>query len=390
MKLFLQSSFVIAALAKTFSKPAYAATITAEKNCVVRLDTDEFPEGSNVFVVKTEGSKTKKLAIVTISKATGGKSVGKVTKGPKQCATLKGLQVVSTAAAGTTPEASASSGSSSASATEAVTSKGLLASKLNLGIAFGGQIFSSKGAHQQTSNNVPSINFLTFQGKASIYPMMFIGNTKNPTFISQLIGLGVKYDYDLTIPAATISDDGSTPVEGAEASTPASGKQTSKTSDLSVALITRAVYMQSKLNTQLHLGYALHSLTHTLGEAEGLVRSPLRNFSLSGLYVGLRQEVRMVPFILVGLDGRFLIGAKSKIDITSEQTQDRSLVEIAPTESASGLAVGFDASAVINIFQVGGAFQYQSFSSNFTTLEGVASKYSESQMKFSLLMGILL
>jgi hypothetical protein len=368
-----------------FSKfeQVYAAKITAEKNCVVRIDSDMFAQGETVHAVKgTETKKQKKSAVILIHKVGAKKSVGKVIKGPKNCSSLVGLSVVKL-------DSTQPSDISTEPNLEKSSSKKITPHKLQISIGMGGQIFSSQGAHQQSANNVPSINLIAFQGKMSIFPLQF---SQTSSFASKLFGVGVSYDHGVTIPSVSVAEDPSAvqnPEQTAPA-TPASGKQSTTTVDFFGGLILRAVYLGQKINTQLLLGYQSHSLVHKLTSSEGLGRSPLRNFAVNGMSIGLRQEFRFTPMLILGVEGKTILGSKGKIDITSDKTTDRSLISVDIPKKSSAIQFSADVSTLFKLFQVGGGFQYHSYDANFVTLEGTEAAYKENQMKFLFLMGIML
>lgn len=164
-------------------------TVTAEKNCNLRIDGEEFKIGERVLVFKEQDGKRKRLAIVEIAKVLNQqRALGRVVKGPAVCTGLKGALVDSSdEKGGRLDGGSKPSGNRFEGHIDAMLS---FVDQPSLGYP-GKQIDSA----------MPRLRGVGFLAQANVYPMAFVGNN----FINNLFGVGFEFSYASVFPESEIT-----------------------------------------------------------------------------------------------------------------------------------------------------------------------------------------
>lgn len=342
------------------SGEAFAARITAEKNCNVRVDSGEFSPGQRIVVVQDVGGRKKKVAIVQITRKSGKNALGKVVKGPKDCSGLRGLAV---------EEGRGSGGSSDKTASKLP--------KLDTAFNFGTIMFTGAGIHQKTSQADVKLMLFGYELAGDVYPMMFAG--KNPIF--SMIGLGARF-----VSARAVPDIEVTSPDGDASKT---GKQQTTPTDFAVDLIGRYGYLNDTMISELRIGYLSHSLTHTLSSGASLERSPLRDLEVSGFAVGVKQRYKPMEFLRFNLGFGYPI-LSGTADATTEQGEDKTSKAQADLEGASGLLVDLSGDFLYKMFKISGGMAYSSYGGNVKLESGASHAIAESNIFLFLGIGVTL
>jgi hypothetical protein len=337
---------LLALVSVAFSPKAHAARIVAEKNCSVRID-DELRPGQKVFVVRTQGGKQRKVAIVQISRSGKGLSLGKVIQGPRPCASLKGLAVES---------ARGPKGKSAGPG-----AKGLaLLPALDAELDFQYIMFSGSGLHQRTDQSVPSLSLFGLGVQADVWPGLFVDRK---SLLWQAFGLGVRYSQAQAVPEIDVAPPPESPDQ-----TP--GKQQSTPSTLLVEVAGRYPYMDGKLATELRVGYLMHSIEHTLTTRGALPRPPLRNVAYSGLTIGVKQRVRLIDVVRANLGVTIPVMLAGSADNSSERTADRTATYAADVKEAGGFLIDASVDGILRMFKGTLGLTYETYGAKLDLAEG--------------------
>lgn len=363
------------AIFATLETTAFAATISAEKACAVRVEGEEFQKGQRLGVYKTPES-TKPVAVVLISRIDSKnpkKAVGKVVAPKlKSCASLKGLRVAPMPGKG--KAATASEGESSSSGTPSP-----YLSKLDVFIDGGLLITSAKGTHVK-ADTIPSVpmQLIHVDGGADVFPMLFMGNN----FIHKALGLGGRFRWGRSLQEIDVQTN------------EAVAKQQTSPSGFQIDGIFRIPYGKDDfLATEIRPGYFSHSLTHKLTKTvENLEVSPMRNTHFKGISIGLKQ--RWVPHRLLRVNAGFAYGLVSASGAKVDPTVDEGRIDIVGTfKSPAALFFDLGADIKLGLFRVGLGYARSAFSgtleSTFTDGETVTnSSVAMSETYDSVFLGI--
>jgi hypothetical protein len=343
---------------------AEATRITAEKNCSVRIDGNYDP-GEKLFVLRDSNGRRKKIAIVQVSRVKGNSSYGKVIRGPMDCQRLKGLSVES--------------------ARKDVSPGGRNRYDLSVleSSAFAGYLgFQGVGLHQNTNSDQKntSMSLYALNFNAEFWPGEWISKNQD---ILAFFGASLRYQYGLAIPDIQVDPP-------AEAKNATSGAQQTTPTTLIVSLAARYPLLNGKSVSEFHVGYISHQLTHQLTSRGGLLRVPLRDVSVSGFAVGLKQKYWVYNNFRAQLGLTFPIGLTGLADNTSERTKDRTAVFDGETKGNSGLLVDASIESILGMFKGSVGVNYEAWSGQVTLLEGPNHSFEESYLFFYLGAGVYL
>lgn len=337
------------------------AQITAEKNCNVRIEGETFSDGEKVSVYKDVKGRSRKIAIVQISKSRPGKkAIGKVVAGQKYCGSLKGALV------------------KGASGGQAGTSAGSVSlPRVDAQMLFGLLFLTSGGVHQRVTQTLPRLQLFGFELAADAYPLLFTGQG----FAQKALGLGFRYrlgkaipDIDVTAPDNDLSK---------------SGKQQTTPTDVQFDIIVRIPYLNDSMTTEVRpVAYLSHSLQHTLSSSNGLARSPLRDIQYSGFGFGLKQRYQPMNFLRLNMGFMLPFALKGKVDNTTEQSD--SIASTATVKTASGYMFDLSADYLFKMFKFSAGLQNTSYKSQVELSGGGTLAVSENYLFLYAGAGILL
>lgn len=357
---------VFATLLGVCAQEALAARVVAEKNCSVRID-EELPPGQKVFVVRQQGGRTKRIAVVQVSRSGRGISLGKVVQGPRPCGGLKGLSVQT--AGGKDQNSSGAP------------AKGLsLLPALDADLQFQYVMFSGEGLHQRTDQPVPTLSLFGAGLQLDAWPGLFIDRK---SYLLQAIGLGIRYSFAQSIPEIDVNP----PPESANQE---SGKQQINPTTLLAELAGRFPYLEGKLATEIRVGYLMHDLEHTLTTQGSLPRAPLRDVHYAGLTVGLKQRMRFIEPMRVNLGVTLPVMLSGTADNTSEKTADRASLSSGDVKDAAGLLVDASVDGILKMFKGTFGVSYETYGSTVDLLEGGSMTLDQTSLTFYIGAGVFL
>lgn len=361
-------SFLTVWVCATQSREALAAKIVAEKNCSVRID-EELRPGQRVFVVREQGGKTRRVAVVQISRSGKGISLGKVVQGPRPCARLKGLSVQTAA------------GSPQAKGWGQGQAKGLsLLPALDADVQLQYVRFSGEGLHQRIGQGLPTLNLFGVALQIDAWPGLFVDRK---SLLMQAFGLGVRYSLAQAIPEIDVS----APLE---APSQEPGKQQTTPSTLLVEVAGRYPYLDGKLATEVRLGYLIHELEHTLTTRGSLPRVPLRAVNYSGVTLGVKQRARFIEPVRVNVGVTLPVMLSGTADSTSDKTTDRAAFDTANVKSAAGLLVDASVDGLLGKFKGTVGISYETYGSTVDLVEGGSVTLDETFLSFYIGAGVFL
>ncbi len=329
-----------------------AGKITAEKNCNVRVEGEEFEVGERVLVFRESAGKKKRLAIVEIAKIVSSeKSLGRVVKGPSICAPLKGASV------------------------EAMVVKGGGPAGVALGIradAQAGALLSFVGypslayPGKELATSVSRLRAVGMTAKGDVFPLAFVGKS----FLERMVGLGFDVAYSTVFPASEITGP-----DGLNA-----GKLSTTLLDLRVDVILRAVYLKDKASTELRfVPFMSRNVTQSYaGEDTG--ESPLANFNATGMGIGLAQHMLLGNGMRLNVAGLYGLGLKAS---TEDAAGGEGTVML---DTASGYSADVGLDYMLSSVKLWGAFRIENFAGNGTDTNG--GKYTLAADKFWISAGL--
>lgn len=325
------------------------ATITAEKNCSVRLEGETYEPGEQVAVFKEIKGKKRKVAMIEISKSSGKKAVAKVIAGQKHCGKLVGA---------TLDAPGKNSGSSSG--------KSLLP-RIDASVDVGYLLMSTVGLHQKVGTVVPTLALWGFGFGIDAYPLLFTGKG----FIHKALGLGIKFGIGSALKDIDVNSPDGDPAKA--------GKQATSPTNFQLDFIVRIPYLNDKMTTEIRpIGYITHSITHKLTIGNDLTRSPLRNVAYQGFGLGVKQRWwTPVPNLRVNLGISLPVALNMLADNTTEASEIERQTEIVKGSGGSGLLFDLSADYQIKIFKISAGYHLERFSGTVTLQDETALKISE-------------
>jgi hypothetical protein len=334
-----------------------AGTVTAEKNCNVRIEGEDFKVGDRVVVFSESGGKQKRLAIVEIAKVSAAqKSLGRVVKGPTMCSVLKGALVEIADAKGNVAKVSALPGLR-------------MDSELGVGISFLGYP-SLAYPGKEIDKSVSRLRTASVLGKFDFYPLAFLGSS----FVERGIGFGLDFAYSSVFPQSEIAGSAGEVV----------GKLSTTLTDLRADVTFRVLYGQDKLSTEFRLSpYLSRKVTQTYS-GEASADSPLANLTVNGMAFGIAQRVSLNAALSAKFLAMYGLSMKgSTVDAFAGTT--------VPLSSASGYVVDVGLDYFASKMKIFGLFRYEEFSAEGVSVDDATlaeSGYELKANKFLFASGI--
>lgn len=332
------------------------ATVTAEKNCNVRIEGDEFKAGDRVVLFREKEGKKKRLAIVEIAKTSGQKrALGRVVKGPTVCGGLKGAFA----------EIEGGKGESSMAASS-------LGSRMDAQVGVGISLFDQKSMAypgRVISSGSGRLQAASVSAKFDVFPLAFSGNR----FIERMVGLSCDVGYASLIPARDI------PTADGEIA----GKLTTTALDVRVDLALRAIYLEDKIISELRFSpYVLRDVKQQFA-GDNKSDTPFANINVTGMGIGFVQRFRIGQLLRVNAGGMYGLGLKgSSLDVMGGGT--------VPTSTASGYSADLSVDYVFSKLKLFGLFRMEEFSGSGIAVDAdnVETKYKIAANKYSILAGL--
>ncbi len=312
-----------------------AATVTAEKNCNVRIEGDDFKVGDRVVVFKESDGKRKRLAIVEIAKVSANQKVlGRVVKGPTTCAVLKGASVELADAKGGVAKAASAPGIR-------------MDSQMGVGLAFLG--YSSLAyPGKQVDKSVSRLRAIGAFGKLDVYPLAFLGTS----FIERGIGFGFDFGYSTVFPASEVAGGDDEVV----------GKLSTTLTDLRADVAFRVLYAKDKFSTELRFApYLLRDVAQSY-KGEASADSPLANLTVKGMGIGFLQRVAFSETLSANVLAIFGLPAYPLVPaMLKGSTVDAAGGSTVPLSKASGFLVDAGVDYLMSNMKLYGLFRYEDF-----------------------------
>jgi hypothetical protein len=342
----------------TLSGTALAAGIvTAEKNCNVRIEGDDYQVGDRVVVFKEVAGKQKRLAIVEIAKVSASqKALGRVVKGPTTCAVLKGASVELADAKGSIAKVSGAPGVR-------------MDSQVGLGVSFLGYP-SLAYPGKEVDKSVSRLRAPGFFGKFDIYPLAFFGTS----VVERGIGFGFDFAYSSVFPPSEVAGSAGEVV----------GKLSTTLTDLRADAVFRVLYGKEKMSTELRISPYLSRNVVQSYSGEASADSPLANLSVQGMGVGVLQRLHLSETVSANILAIYGLSMRGT-------TVDAAGGASVPLSKASGLLVDVGVNYQMSKMKLYGLFRYEDFGGEGTSVDpetNAEAGYELRANKFLLSAGV--
>lgn len=325
-----------------YPSAAWAATITTEKNCAVRIEGEAFTKGQFVGVYKgsTSEKPIARIKILRIDPKNADRAIGRVLRKPgSSCANLKGLIVAPLSDAYLPASAKTGAGGSKSSSVPKI--------EFSIDPAYV-MVSSSSGLHTQ-SDEVKPVEFKLMGIAATFdaFPIQFSSNS----FVAKALGLGIRYNYLMTLKEIAIETT--------------SGEQTTQKtsgSTLATELIFRIPYSNDALASEFRIFYAMESLKNVISKKlEDLTAPPIRDVNFSGVGFRFLQRWHASKIFRMTVGGHYTYG----LGMTSPTSYNGATEEQTSTYSgATGFGAQVNTDFLLGMVKIGMGYRFENRKAN--------------------------